>query len=328
MIKKIDRFSNIIFELTGVKQFDILGSIPSNFNNAVLLKNCNKSIIDEYNSKICSDAVDNSKIATLQHVSPTGNTYLIKNSSNCPQLVNSEIRAAGVSIIYLHNSCYYVLLANDKTKKYLSVPGGTACLDDFNKNSCMSKIAFRELKEETSGTVLSHNSELKSQYNKNISGISENELRDIKKICEFNFNTKFFDIDVNDIYTMYGAISSSKSIFGTTLFNDNCLVSNNNSKYYKLKYENHQEIDNMYALQLANVNDLDNDVIISKKCDEYMEKITNSDLYIKHSHPVTYLHIYMSYVNLFRFIYPNNGYLKISEFNKNFPTNLLKYTVF
>lgn len=121
---------------------------------------------------------------------------------------------------------------------------------------------------------------------------------------------------------MYGSIQQNPNDnFAKLMFDHNNLSIDNGVTYYKLAYVNHREIENIYALKLS---DYDTDTDLSKSLiEKYIAPIINTNLFNKHNHPATYLHIYMSFVNLF-----NKVNTLDSKINENFPKKLSKYTIF
>ena len=121
-----------------------------------------------------------------------------------------------------------------------------------------------------------------------------------------------------------------KKQFANCILNQKLIV-DNNVQYHALEYIDHPEVSTVYAIQISPKNiydDMDHDKIVS-----YMDIITHSDWYQVHAHPVTYLHLYMAHVSLFRYLMIGNNYYNpvgenINNTNINFPKNLTEYYVY
>jgi hypothetical protein len=300
-LPKIDRFGNSIYDIKfqSVSIKELVSTAKP--GKAVVLHNVKNNFIKEYNN-----LQNNNKqmIAKSQLNSPTSNTFLIRNGSNCPELHNGMYYAGGVSIIVKYLNKYYALLAKDKTKNYLTVPGGSANDSDLvydkqghiDLNKTGYNIGIRELCEETTGT---------NKEGITLKGIDLSESAGIVRASRFQFKSKFFDVsDINDIYTMstyyfdldilnhYSKItyylhklfSEQNKIIGKTAAGNTYIT-------YKMEYIDHSETEYIYATQLLPAFMLTGSLI-------YEEHKEWDIAYQENEHPVTNLHLSRCYLNL------------------------------
>lgn len=317
-----DTFGNFIYNnytpMRGVIEYPEEGK-------AILLKNSNQKEIYNYNEEIEELGMyglaekDIDMLKAKFQCQP--GVYLIRNWSKCSELYNGEFIAGGVNILIEHNGDFYTPLMKDKTKDYLTCPGGTATISDIDGNV---NIGIRELWEETTSD--------------DFCGINLAYLN-LPVLCKFYFKSRFFDIDgIPDTYTMNKFVTSTKdksnpnlSLYLSRLFDSRNLC---DEHCYKLSYNNHDETEFVYALNLTSnmksfetTSPLIDQLFLPFSSDLYKQR----NIINKYSHPVTYLHVAMSQFNLFTECIPftvsssttivNNGF-------PNFPKNLTKLDLF
>lgn len=279
--KTIDSFGNYLYCFTN-KRPDlkkIIADIP--FGKALLVRN------------VCESVIDNIPEMKFQCVDKNGkNVYLVRNGSNCPELYDGKYYAGGVNIIVRKGGCYYTIFTKDKSRKYITCPGGTANEKDFfNANNFDDQleitgknIGIRELKEETTGVT---------KYGKMCAGLDLNKYV-LSNVCQFEFKSKFFDIDdIQDIYTMnsyYFDLDSKRPTINRKMLDFFRLLfdkSNTIGYNYQLKFISHSEIDYVYAHKLVLT-----EILIDKTRPVDLMYHDNVD------HPVTNLHLAASYHHL------------------------------
>lgn len=301
-----DKFNNSIYSFDGDRHVDInslVGGTP--IGKGILLKGIDRLSVQNYNETVQRGSSLYSEMMTAEFQCDP-NVYLIRNWSKCPELVAGKFVAAGVNIIVEHDGLFYSVLMKDKTRKYLTCPGGTGTMSDviYNNNSInfgktSRTIAVRELLEETES----------SQF----PGITL-DGSSLDKLCEFKFRSKFFDINgVRDTYSMYSVFVSldnrDKSIPDNVYSYFDRLFDKANLRdesCYKLSYSDHEETEFVYAWRLihADVMDFYDQLSINNRVQipggvifSYMHE--NRAIMRNHFHPVTYLHATMSQYHLF-----------------------------
>lgn len=316
-----DKFGNTIHNANH-KPVDIKKLVKNTTKGkAVLLHNIHKNLINEYNDSIAGPSKMCAKLQlSNEHYGDDRNTYLIRNGSNCPELFYNQYFAGGVNIIVKYLDQYYTLLVKDKTKNYLTVPGGTANSSDFEYQISSNydeesdidihrtgyNIAVRELLEETRGMTDDGTA---------LDGLKY-EYLDLSKNCRFHFKSTFFDVpDINDIYIMHRAYidldtqeDNSVKTYLSKLFSPEH-QSNYETIYtaYTMKYKNHNETEYVHAARLFPITSGPSIFDKYKLYDRH---------YGQNQHPVTNLHLGASHMSLFKIL---NSKLAI-----NYPKNLVK----
>lgn len=308
----IDTFGNTICSVNDCQRVDIENVVNSTIKGkAILLKNVGDSTINKYNldvSQSARNSIERDMLLAKYQCDP--GVYLIRNWSKCPELCDGEFVAGGVNILIEHNGYHYSLLMKDKTKKYLTCPGGTATISDIRDNV---NIGVRELLEETTSV-------------NNFDGIDLSHLK-LDKLCKFYFRSRFFDIDnIPDIYTMntfYISTNNTISTYLSLLFDDRNLC---DEHCYKLQYLDHDETEFTYALNLTSNKNINPSTVTLDDVLALFQK-EEREIIRKHNHPVTYLHTAMSQFNLFNhYGVINSGSPTIVKNTEtfNFPGNLVK----
>jgi hypothetical protein len=288
----VDKFGNLIVDCRG-----IFVDIPELCNNvkAVLLKNVSPFNIITYNAH---NAHNPAVYQTNRQNDCYNNVYLIKNNTSCPELVNGKLYRGGINIIVQRQNRYYTLLVKDKTKNYLTCPGGTYNgnhdLDNrisADPNDIYSSehdldnhidvihynVATRKLTEETTG------------INKSIKPLRLNNFQ-IFVNCTFSFKSFFFDIpNVRDSYVMgryFVNLDDYKCRFQNYRMSDHVMLKENaeslsdildiaESSSGKVIYENNDNIDYIRVVELHST----------------FESILSNNIPKEERHPFTNLHI-------------------------------------
>lgn len=119
---------------------------------AVFVKGASNVLVDYYNLNV--PETENCKFQgyTVENQS----VYLIKNGANCPELIEGQVYAGGLTTVVKHEQNYYFLVVKDKFNKrsdcFTMPRGGVEYLDyvKFKNNDYLYKItAERELEEES-----------------------------------------------------------------------------------------------------------------------------------------------------------------------------------
>lgn len=301
-----DRFGNTICEVVDTNPVDIQNIVSTTAKGkAVLLKNIDVISVENYNKYVPHEML-------LAKYQCNPNVYLIRNWSKCPELCDGKFIAGGVNILVSHEGSNYGILMKDKTKNYLTCPGGTATPLDIVVGT---NVGIRELYEETSG--------LDSLDGINLSHMKLNEL------CKFHFKSNFFDISgIPDTYTMNMWNTSVDNNSGTISMYLSELFSKKNQcdeDCYKLSYDNHDETEFVYALNLGC--DLLTKPTVTL-CD-VLSVFQHEDRTIikKYPHPVTYLHSALCQIHQFNYhgkINTKTPSVISNVTDYNFPNNLVK----
>lgn len=317
----IDKFGNTICSVNNdeiININDVVNTTPK--GKAILLKNVDGVTINRYNCNLSqvtnSQTEHNMKFARYQCNSNKSAVYLIRNWSKCPELCYGSFIAGGVNVLVEHDGYHYVLLMKDKTRYYLTCPGGTATMSDINGNV---NIGVRELLEETTS--------------ESFNGINLSHLK-LDKLCKFYFKSKFFDIDdIPDTYTMNTFYTSTKdtsnenvSSYLSMLFQPKNLC---DEHCYKLNYNNHDETEFVYALNLPNYSHVNNEEDLNRLL--WIFQREERQIVKTYNHPVTYLHATMSQLNFSNQIGILNKQSPTIITNTtafNFPNNLVKLELF
>ncbi len=244
--EETDRFGNK--HVTYSSPHDVACNFSRHISNtergkSVLFKNPSPDEIDAFNAEHPDDNI-------LYQSDMTDNkpVYLYRNGSSCPELIDGEIHSAGCIILVKKGGKYYNVMCKDKTKSIITSIGGVSELkhhishgSDMVKTSYMT--ACREVKEETSGTVMFGD---KPRTIDGLTVLPEN----LTEFAICHFNSSYFGIDnIKDTYRMYGTYfdldNSEADDFFDVLF-DSANLSSDES--YTLKYYENEETENVHAI--------------------------------------------------------------------------------
>lgn len=307
----VDRFGNHLYNITNTT--NCLESLVKNtpIGKAVLLTG----------SKLDVSTMTKIK-AKLQYINNDSETWLVKNGSVCPELFNGQYYAAGINIIIRWDGDFWTVMVKDKTKPYITCPGGTASSIDFTNLPTIDElhrnIATRELTEETNNL-----------YN-DLPGLDIQKLKIepyFMKVCKFNFRSKFFNLDnIVDNYQMYGIYIdmdantkllekiSPKLLTRDTIdflayINRLCRGKIVDSDY-KINSSKNNEIEYVYLQKLTDASSITDDLVIG------------ASTYKLNKHPVSALHLFAAYHNLYR--HTNIKYTKPIDWTSSelLPSNL------
>jgi hypothetical protein len=295
-----DNFGNTICDLYSKQNmYKIMLDVISNTHNscAIVFKNVSKLDLLRFN-------ILNTPMEQI-----SDNMYLYRNNSSCPRLVNGEIIAGGVNMIVNDNGILHSLLVKDIKKSYLTCPGGTS-------NYLLDPVGARELYEETTG----------ESEGVKYDGIIAQES-DLARLAEINFDTKYFDLSVNDRYTMKKHYCSSQKEYSPFI---NKLLENK-----QINFENHKEIASVFALPLEKniINMCNNETLNNEKKRNNLMKIIEKDIDSRltinmYKHPVTLLHVFLSYAHAFSLLGVEKYSPNIMLQNHIFPKNMRYLRVF
>jgi len=165
----------------------------------------------------------------------------MRNNANCPEMINGEIHACGISILVNFDGETYAIYHKDKTRNMLTCLGGTATVEEFGEQIDLSykAIGVREVIEETAGCVRI-NSEVYET-----SGIILNPS--LRNILTAKFSTPLFGIKVSDTYKVLGDIADPCTEYFRLLFHESNRDSRGN---YLLEYLNHNETQYVMAIKM------------------------------------------------------------------------------
>lgn len=222
-MQAIDSFGNLLCGFDTYDHNNMLSIAKRHESNkAVVFYACPLDAVLEYNA-IAEDSLK----AEVIHTYDDGNTVcLVRKESCCPRLINGEIIAGGVNVLVNHEDNLYTLLMQDKTKKYLTVPGGTANLSDISDNYIETgiNVGAREFYEET--------------------GV---ELGKVDLLAELHFDNTYFNVPVKDTYIMGKHYIKDSHPYLEKLFHKDNKKSDG---LYSLPYNNNKETEFIHAVQL------------------------------------------------------------------------------
>lgn len=212
-------------------------SCPS--DKAIIVVGISQTIIDKYNASI----KQKNEQLKFQTTDPLTNQriYLMRNNANCPEMINGEIHACGISILVNFNSETYAIYHKDKTRNMLTCLGGTATVEEFSGQLDLpyKTIGIREVIEETAGCVRVNSEVCKT------SGIILNSS--LRNILTAKFSTPLFGVKVPDTYKVLGDIADSHTEYFRLLFHESNRDSRGN---YVLEYLNHNETQYVMAIKM------------------------------------------------------------------------------
>lgn len=343
-IVRRDGNDNYLVQLNNGSLNDILNICKNaDQNKAILIRGTCDGIINAYNRKINN----HDQNARYQCNDDKGNSvYLIPNNSKCEELYKGSLYGAGANIIVKYNSDFYSLFVKKRTNKYISCPGGTyrygdqfeySHINDGNRIVNDELLVYNIIERE-----LLHQS-IDSNDTQHYFRLNNYMLRnrphkyELDKIARLYYQTNFFDIEnikkVQTIFSIYVDYDSDKIHyklydfkgnynhpystdfmsyydivdFFRNLFNPSNIVDDN---CYMLDYSKNTEIEYVYAYQLWNP------LLMSSP-----ENFTKHPIYWENRHPITTLHLSMSYMNLYK-IYSRLYWKNLPEFRHT------KYQVF
>jgi len=163
----IDSFRNVLINYSRYRPTieRLRNDISANSHNpdsAIVIVGLDRSLAKRYN-----ESVPESSRMVYQTVADGLTRHVIFNGSSCPKL--HDVDGTGVGRLYSSNTVLhidfglttYVLFVKDRTKPVATLPGGTADFHEVTRNATAGTysvdhvgIAMRELREETTGTVM------------------------------------------------------------------------------------------------------------------------------------------------------------------------------
>lgn len=254
------------------------------YGNAIIFKNVNLEDVISYNE-------NNDKKAVIQMQSDKV-MCLVRNGSSCPELVNGQILAAGVNIIVKKDGEYYCLFTKDKTRPFLTSPGGTA-----TPGETVLEVSKRELFEETTDIE---------------TGIDVFDTN-IEKLADIQFAGNFFGVPVEDHYTLMKYFYDFDKPDKNHHFFERLFKESN-----ELKFNKNTEISDIFAIKL-NMTALP----LFKGDKGYLWDFHT----FENKHPVTYLHLFLGYVHLSNILCPPKN-MNLTKDDEFFPQGLISLKTF
>lgn len=309
-----DRFDNLV--LTNEKTInsqELKDLIENNKKNdkGIILKNFETNVIDDL-----KEEYEILHMITRDHQ----NVYLIKNNSNCPELYNGTMSAAGVSVLIKYQDNYYGILMKDKTKSILTCPGGTCEQKALLIKDGLKETAVRELREETEGVVTISGSEYHTK------GMLLNKDQ-VTTLAEYKMMSSYYGFDdIPDTYTCYQYMieydkDNQNKEFFDYLFHESNKDKNGN---YTLKYVSHNETQYVHASIVKNIN-INND--FEQVINDIRKELPVFDCYSSNHPRVSIIHILSHYANMNKinntFVLENKSELK----KLGFPPYVSKVTL-
>ncbi|AYV76241.1 MAG: hypothetical protein Terrestrivirus5_63 [Terrestrivirus sp.] len=210
-------------------------------DKAIIVVGISQKIVDKYNTAI-KQKNEQLKFQTTDPLTHQ-RIYLMRNNANCPEMINGEIHACGISILVNFNGETYAIYHKDKTRNMLTCLGGTATAEEFGQQVQTElpykAIGVREIIEETTGCVTINNEVFET------SGIIVNPS--LRNILTAKFSTPLFGVKVPDTYKVYGDIADPCTEYFRLLFHESNRDSRGN---YVLEYLNHNETQYVMAIKM------------------------------------------------------------------------------
>lgn len=166
--------------------------------------------------------------------------WLIRNGSNCPDLHDGKVYAAGTIVLVKYNGQTYYIGVKDKSKGVIAAPGGCA---DENEVDDHKATAIRETREETKGM----------HDGKPVTGLEVPPQLASRFFSVDIFSSYFGILNIPDMYTTYVTVcgyDDSGSLGESHLFTHLFGVDPDESGIYSLALEDNDEIEYVHAFPI------------------------------------------------------------------------------